>query len=243
MTKTLTNKIEISIENWTKFNARTDRANYSWFRLQNDFFHDQAIFGLTNDQVVLYLFILCECSKKNCGSLTLVTSYIYAMRKIDEQQIVSDLEALSHAGLLSFEINGVTPSSRHQLVSNSLATYRQTDKHIGGLPPATKCPPVGGKVAYDFESIYRQYPKRLGDQGKKKGLEYCQRHLATDEKFAALETAVKNYADHCNQENKTGTSYVKQFVTFVRSGAWEEFRHFEPTYSINTTPIKIEDIT
>jgi hypothetical protein len=86
---------------------------------------------------------------------------------------------------------------------------------------------------FDFEALYALYPKRKGDQGKKKALEYCRRNFSTDEKYSQLLTAAKNYARHCEAENKIGTEFVKQFLTFVRSGSWEEWvevkaARFEP---------------
>lgn len=95
--------LKITIPNWAKFNPRSDRANYSWFRLENNFFHDQAIFGLTDSQKVLYLFLLCEASKKNSGDLIIRPNYLVALTGADQKKIDKDIKALVDCGLLTAE--------------------------------------------------------------------------------------------------------------------------------------------
>jgi hypothetical protein len=93
--------IDFEIRNWQKFNPRSDRANYSWFRLQNDFFHDQAIFELSDGQKVLYLFVLCEASKKNSGRVSLTSEYLSAVLKRKPSEIIRDSEHLKSVGVLT----------------------------------------------------------------------------------------------------------------------------------------------
>lgn len=87
------NLIKIEITNWKKYNPRHDRKNYSWFRFQNDFFHDQYVFDLTDNQKLLWIFILCEASKNN-GELTLNVNYTSTFLKRSQKQILNDLESL-----------------------------------------------------------------------------------------------------------------------------------------------------
>src|SRR5258708_1215195 len=102
--------IGITILNWEKFNPRSDRANYSWFRMQNTFFSDQAIFGLPDPVQLLFMFLCCEASKCNTGQIALRLDYISAIRRRSEEDIRKDIEILSGAGLISVEL---ASSSRH----------------------------------------------------------------------------------------------------------------------------------
>lgn len=93
--------IKIEFKNWEKFNPRSDRANYTWFRLQNSLFSDQKIFGLNHSQIALYLFLLCEASKCNCGAVDLSPAYICALLKYDEGKLYNDIKVLNNAGLMT----------------------------------------------------------------------------------------------------------------------------------------------
>jgi hypothetical protein len=112
--------IRISIPNWSEYNARSDRANYSWFRFQNDFFTNQKLFGLTDAQVVLYLMLVSEVSKKNKPEIEINLEFVSAIRKTPVQKILKDLQELVSRGVVLTE-------ACHQLVESLPATDRQTD--------------------------------------------------------------------------------------------------------------------
>lgn len=115
--------VRISVPNWQKFNPRSDRANYSWFRFENSFFTDQRVFTLTDAERVLYLFCLCELSKKNAASVEIRIDYIAALLKKKQSEIIRGLNTLSSGELISMEIE---PSLR-----------RQDDGNAPTLLPAT----------------------------------------------------------------------------------------------------------
>ncbi len=135
--------IGITVKNWDKFNPRADRANYTWLRLQNTFFADQAIFTLTDSQQLLYLFICCECSKKNCGEVDLVPEYIAANRKSSVPKIMADLRVLESAGVVvtadSRQSDGDEPSllpATIRNVTNETKRDETNDTHTREAPDA-----------------------------------------------------------------------------------------------------------
>ena len=67
--------------------------------MQNDFFHDQAVFTLSAEQKVLYLFTLCECSKKNSDVISLSTNYISAVLNMSADDVLRNIEVVENAGL------------------------------------------------------------------------------------------------------------------------------------------------
>lgn len=112
-----TNEVTITVKNWAKYNPRADRNNYSWFRFENRFFYDQAVFALGDRAVVLLLFILCECSVRNSATVTLRVSFISALLKKTDAEVLETMEDLFSCGIVTAESrrdDGVmTAESRH----------------------------------------------------------------------------------------------------------------------------------
>lgn len=109
--------IRISILNWEKFNPRSDRANYSWFRFQNDFFHDQNVFGLGNTEKLLFIFVCCEASKKNSKVVDLRLDYISANLRVSQDEIKSAMKSIEGAELvelIDLSCRQEKPSSKPQ---------------------------------------------------------------------------------------------------------------------------------
>ncbi len=71
--------------------------------------------------------------------------------------------------------------------------------------------------SFDFESIYQEYPRKLG---KAKGLKIAEREIKTEADFDRLLIAVKRYAGHVRREN-VEANYVKHFSTFM--GSWQDW--------------------
>lgn len=70
---------------------------------------------------------------------------------------------------------------------------------------------------FDFESIYKSFPRKLG---KTSGIKWLKAHIKTLEKYSLLAQAVDNYAKHCD-ENVTEIKFILHFSTFVRR--WEDW--------------------
>lgn len=138
--------VNITINNWDKYNPRKDRENFSWFRLNNDLFTDQALFSLNASQQRLFIFLLCERSKRNKGLFQLLPSYIGALLRYPEAEVLIDLSALSLTGLISADAV-VTPLNDGEVPANSRPTNEQTiqdkqDKQdrVNEAPPAAPPP-------------------------------------------------------------------------------------------------------
>lgn len=91
----------LTISNWAKYNPRSDRANYSWFRFENGFFNDQDIFGLTESEQLTFIFLCCEASKRNDPALELRLDYIALQRKKTPEEILNHLQVLSSCRLIA----------------------------------------------------------------------------------------------------------------------------------------------
>jgi hypothetical protein len=106
--------IVVSIPSWDKYNPRSDRTNYSWFRFENRFFHDQTVFKLGANSKLLVVFVFCEISA-NAGKPTeLNFDYISALLNIRKSQIVKMLVELKVSGLILFDDADLPSSRRHR---------------------------------------------------------------------------------------------------------------------------------
>lgn len=131
--------IRISIVNWEKFNPRSDRANYSWFRFQNDFFHDQNVFGLGNTEKLLFIFVCCEASKKNSKVIDLRLDYISANLRVPQDEIQSALKSIESAKLvemIDLSCHQEKPSAKPQKQKRPTKS-RHDDGKQPSLIPAT----------------------------------------------------------------------------------------------------------
>lgn len=204
--------IKVVVANWSKFNPRTDRKNYSWLRLENTFFTDQAISILDNIDRLVYLFFLCELSKKNCGEADLFVSYVAKQLDLTPAKVVASFEKLQKVNLLG----GIaTPEStgRHQMTSYE--TRRDETNETIKLAQAA---PYGAEsVRLDLEKLYKAYPRRIG---KQKGLAKLKTVVKSQNDFDRVMSAIERYAQHLKSSN-TEAKYIKHFSTFMTS--WQDW--------------------
>lgn len=122
--------ITIEVKNWAKFNPRSDRANYSWFRLDNNFFHDQSVFGLSSQDKLSYIFVLCELSKKNKESVGVDVEYAAAMLRLHEDEFMQSVIRLEESGLIKTSLTLKKPSSRRRkaVIAPSLLPATRRDE-------------------------------------------------------------------------------------------------------------------
>jgi hypothetical protein len=160
--------LTITLPNWNKFNPRSDRANYTWFRLQNDFFHDQRVFGLTDQQKLLYLFVLCEASKRNQGTATFSAKYASAVLGHAAEEITKDCTYLAEHGLFEVEVVAdsrqpavTAPSVYHATnVTNERNERDETNETVTKAPTtrsARAAPETGAVWAAYSQAYFHRY--------------------------------------------------------------------------------------
>lgn len=146
--------IEISIPKWADYNPRSDRANYSWFRFQNEFFTDQKLFGLTDTQLMLFVFCLCEASKKSNQDVILNLDFVSAVRKIPADKVLKDLRELAKRGVLvASERRPKDVSLPEQLpATNERDERNETNDTVTAAPKAP--PPVDKALVKEIWKAY-----------------------------------------------------------------------------------------
>jgi hypothetical protein len=98
-----------------------------------------------------------------------------------------------------------------------------------------RCPSV--KPKFDLESIYQGYPRK---RGKIPGMKKLSKEILSETDLEQLAAAVANFAK--DSEGKE-PQFVMHFSTFANQ--WRDWIEVEPdrqSYSINTTPLTLEEI-
>jgi hypothetical protein len=209
----------IKIPNWSKFNPRADRVNFSWFRLQNNFFHDQSVFLLSPDQKLLYIFILCEASKTNSDIVKIAPRYVCAIIGMIEQKVRDTLSYIADLGLIVLSeihtpINvcgDLTSESRQNddsKPSNCLTTNERTNERTDEQKRNRS------GYSKEFDQLWIEY-ERKGDK-KSAFREWTKLKLTADD-IANLSIAIK-----AHNKAKPDAQYRKDFERFLKTD-WQEW--------------------
>lgn len=208
--------VELEIVNWDKFNPRHDRKITVWFRMNNDFFQDQKLWNLTDGARLTFVFLLCEASKHQSGSIKANLDLIAVFRKSSIQKILKEIKELEAVGVLSPPNCGLSPHSVHQTADSVPATEQyRTEQTVHDRTEQTE--QYIAQSNFDFAEIYSLFPRK---EGKQRGLEICRRSIKTLDDFTALRSSVIRYRDHLAKEG-TELRFIKQFSTFM--GSWKDW--------------------
>lgn len=198
--------MHLEVVNWGKYNQRKDVTNPSWFRLNNNIFDGETFFNLTNEERLLFIYVLCQRSKSNKDLFFInlnVAAALFGVKPINIESIINKLEENK---MVTITRNGdVTPALRERDVRVLYTTEQNRTIH--------------NTIAQtEFERVYSLFPRK---EGKKRGLEIMKRLVKGDpNKLPLIEKAIVNYAAQC-KDNRTEERFIKHFSTFIN--VWEDF--------------------
>lgn len=221
-------EIEVTVPNWEKYNPRTDVKRNWWFKISNDIFEDPKIQKLTDQELRVFLHILTRCSKtgsKSHSSRPQVAAMSIRSRKPTEY--FHALNALARYGLVTLTYDQTRGEKRREDVQASLEQELTSGEP---LPLVAECAvpnpnpksagkgkrakPVREKTTFDFEALYRKYPKK---RGKARGLQVAEQKFSTQQAYEDLSLAIDKYCASLKKE-KTEFKYIQLFSTFVNGG-------------------------
>lgn len=104
----------IKVNDWEKFNPRTDSKNHTWFRFQNSFFTKS--FSLSPEEQRLFIYLCCLCSQERKSTINLDTDLGLTLLKRKRPQIIQDLKGLEERGFITLS-NGPDNSKLHEVTS------------------------------------------------------------------------------------------------------------------------------
>jgi hypothetical protein len=209
--------IAITINNWEKYNPRTDVKNTNWFRAQNSIFEDPDFFEFSRTELCFWFYLLSMASKKHVGQVIINIMHAQRVAGFKESEINGAIEKLSKIQCVAVD---VTSASRAR---NAHDTLRYGTERNG--TERTE------HIAQQVERLYQEfYPRKVG---KEKGMKKLAREVKTPEDLLDLERAIKNYAkDRAGNE----AQYIQHFSTFA--GEWRDWVDYAVTNQTYTPPIK-----
>lgn len=119
--------IEYSINNWEKYNPRTDRKNYTWFRMENNFFTDPCTFSLDAKQKLMLIYLFCEASKKGKAKSILNLTMAANITGCSEKEVGKALQVIESLGFISI-CHPKDAKRRQKTPKDGLRTYERTNE-------------------------------------------------------------------------------------------------------------------
>lgn len=137
--------MKIEIVNWEKYNPRNDVKSTTWFRLENTFWSDPAIFALTNDGRMVWVMLLSLASQRQLPTIQTDLAFVSAVLRIDESVTVAALKHLQAHGKIKMStlrgrnVRGTAPSRARYDTDGR--TDEQTDETnvLPGAPGPGDC--------------------------------------------------------------------------------------------------------
>jgi hypothetical protein len=106
-------------------------------------------------------------------------------------------------------------------------TPKDKDKDLGFKERGS-----GGKQSFDFDALYKIYPRK---EGKSAGMKRARETITTQADFDSFATAVRNYSEKCRKE-ATEPRYIKHWSTFIGSRGVQPWRDYEVLEASETKP-------
>lgn len=215
----------ITILNWEKYNPRNDQKQYTWLRIDNRLHQSRKFHGLTAGQKWAFFGLLCQASQSNNETIKFDVNWLAHESAITAEEVDALLKRLAEEDVILIE----TKTSKNN--ASSIHTTNETNETNGqkalAFSTPSQPPPASEKkknYSDEFEQLYREYPKRDGDQKKKKGMTRLKSQIKTPRQMADFEAAVLNYATYCARKRSEDPKweYVKQWATFCSSD-WEDW--------------------
>lgn len=86
--------ITIEILNWDKYNPRKDLKATTWVRLQNSLFEDPSFFEFSHAELLTWIYLLSQCSKKLSGTIRLSFAHAERIARLKRKDVESAIEKL-----------------------------------------------------------------------------------------------------------------------------------------------------
>ncbi len=108
-----------------------------------------------------------------------------------------------------------------------IVEIEQIDPTLEELPP-----PIEKKRQFDFDVIYREYPRK---DGKNEGLKICKARIKSEDDYDNLLAAVRRYRAHCEREG-IEKQFIKHFSSFMNKDRWKDWLEPDTGTAIEAAP-------
>ena len=111
--------LEITVTKWDDYNPRKDQKAASWYRFDNRFPLDPKFFEFSNDQKMVWIYILSECSVRMEGKMKMNESLCAAILRIDPKLVSSTLQRYESLNLITIVRDVLDESSDSEDLAES----------------------------------------------------------------------------------------------------------------------------
>jgi len=205
--------VKITVTNWDRYNPKRAQRTYTWLRLNNDILTGMDLYDCDADEKLIWVFILCECSKKNNGTINFNTKYCGSCLKIPPKKVSNALNLFTEIGLITIDTLSLPPALPLEPENTTPTNERtnetnETDGHAHPRPAA---------LSAFVDKAYQNYPLK---KGKAVGIQKLVIQMKSKQDCTDLVKAIDRYAQLCDEE-KTEKRYIKHFGTFA--GCWRDY--------------------
>lgn len=115
--------VTLRITNWKSHNQnRKDVFKNSWFKLSNSFFDSPSISTLSNDQVVIWIYLLTIRGRSQTDDFEINSVRSAFVCKCTDDLFLETMDVLQHLGMI--EIDGDTTRARNADVTRTLTQIK-----------------------------------------------------------------------------------------------------------------------
>lgn len=153
--------IDISVRNWDRYNPKKSAFRYTWFRFDNDFCNDDDFADFDAEERLVWIYILCQCSKKQRTDVKIRPDQIDKKLGIKPKKVLASVQKMAAYGMLthlgSEETDlDLTCFPGHSLDSTYIHTNIQTNKQE----------PKGSLSSGDDHPLVKAWNEHCGDLPK-----------------------------------------------------------------------------
>lgn len=195
--------IEVEIINWSKHNPRSTIKAPRWFALSNAIFEDPDFYDFTHSEVVAWIYILCQASRKNSSVVRLNFKHAAKIASITKNCLESTLSKLQKLECIRVR--------DHDMNTNVHAVITTRQDKTGQDKQNTIAQPDG------FAVFWSGYPRKVG---KSKAESKYNAALRAGHSPDDLIKARDNYLNHLKQ-NQTEAKYIKHGSSFMSE--WKDW--------------------
>ncbi|CAK0739465.1 hypothetical protein CCP2SC5_1020006 [Azospirillaceae bacterium] len=113
----------ITINKWDEYQPRKDRANHTWFRVDNSIPFSEKLFGLDAEQRWFWICLMCFASRKQSSTFNYDQEYFIETFRVTKKKMDAALKSLEMRGAVTLSYgDSQTPDDTLRLT-----TDRQTD--------------------------------------------------------------------------------------------------------------------
>lgn len=231
--------VKIKINEWEKFNPRSDVKKPSWFRLDNSLIEDPRFYFLSGDEFKALIYIFSLASKRNSDVVDVFLDHAHRVCNINKDALTTVIEKLKQYQIVTvvtlrprtrtYRARNVDVTSSHATLQDT--TGQDTTEHDKTLPTNIVDAPATSAGRFDFESVAKLYPN---NKGRSEGVKRLGALIKTESEFSDFKKSVENYAEQIRLD-KTEPKFIKYFSSFVgskKSGhPWVDWVSHVPTRS------------